>query len=76
MGTLVFLTWYYPIGLDSNAGWTGATAERGALTWLFIQQFMLFMTSIASVCIALSDSAEMAAEFANLLLIMCLLFCG
>jgi len=76
MGTLVFFTWYYPIGLHLNAQWTSTTAERGALTWLFLQVFMLFMTSFASFCIALSDSPEMAAEFANLLIIMSLLFCG
>lgn len=76
MGTLVFLTWYYPIGLNRNAQWTSTTAQRGGLTWLYIQVFMLFMSTFAQACIAMFDDPEVAAEVANLLIMMCLFFCG
>ena len=76
MGTLVYFTWYYPVGLQNNASYTNSVTERGALTWLFLQVFMLFMSTFASATIACLDDPEVAAETANLILVMCLLFCG
>lgn len=42
---LIFLCYYYPIGLWRNAEPTNAVHERGALFFLFVQEFLLFVRS-------------------------------
>lgn len=42
---LVFICYYYPVGLWRNAEPTGAVHERGALFFLLLQQFLLFVSS-------------------------------
>ncbi|KAI4152547.1 MAG: hypothetical protein LQ340_002854 [Diploschistes diacapsis] len=75
-GTVLFFTWYYPIGLFANAEPTGAVAERGALTFLLILAFLWFSSTFAHLMIAGVETAETASNIANLLFSLCLLFCG
>lgn len=42
--TILFFTYYYPVGLYKNAIPTDSVAERGALFFLFCQQFLLFVS--------------------------------
>ncbi|KAK0382694.1 hypothetical protein NLU13_9790 [Sarocladium strictum] len=76
MSVLMFVCVYYPIGFDKNAEAAGQTAERGALMWLLFWQFLIFTCTFAHACIAITDTAEAGGNLANVLFMMCLLFCG
>lgn len=76
MSVFMFVCVYYPVGLNKNAEAAGQTAERGALMWLLFWQFLIFTCTFAHACIAITDTAEAGGNLANVLFMMCLLFCG
>jgi ABC-type multidrug transport system permease subunit len=76
MAVLIFVCWYYPIGLYRNAEPTGAVHERGALMFLLIWTFLLFTSTFAHMIIAGIELAETGGNLANLLFSLCLIFCG
>ncbi|KAJ5553683.1 ABC transporter [Penicillium frequentans] len=73
---LIFVCWYYPIGLYQNAEPTGAVHERGALMFLLIWTFLLFTSTFAHMIIAGIELAETGGNLANLFFSLCLVFCG
>lgn len=73
---LLFLTWYYPIGLYNNAEPTNSVHERGALMFLYILSFLFFTSTFAHMAIAAIDTAETGGNVANLAFMLCLVFCG
>lgn len=73
---LIFLTWYYPIGLYENAKPTDAVHERGALMFLYILAFLLFTSTFAHMTIAGIADAETGGNIANLAFSLTLVFCG
>ncbi|KAK4158843.1 ABC-2 type transporter-domain-containing protein [Cladorrhinum sp. PSN259] len=76
MALLMFVTWYYPVGLDSNAAAAGQTVERGVLMFLLLVCFMLFTSTFTDFIIAGFETAEAGGNIANLLFSLCLIFCG
>lgn len=76
MGTIVFFCFYYPIGLYKNAEPSGAVAERGALMWLLILQFLLFASTFATMVVSAMDTAETAGNVGQLMFSLTLVFCG
>jgi len=76
MAVLVFICWYYPVGLDRNAQPTHAVAERGAAMFLLIWVYMMWTSTFASMSVAAVELAEMAGNYANLLFVFSLIFCG
>ena len=79
--TLLFVCWYYPIGLYRNAEPNAFSAvyavhERGALMWLMIVVFLLFASSFSHMIIAGMADAETGGNIANVLFSLSLLFCG
>jgi ABC-type multidrug transport system permease subunit len=76
MAVLVFICWYYPIGLQKNAADANQTAERGVLMFLFVLAFFNFAGTFASMALALMNSAENAGNITNLLISLSLIFCG
>lgn len=74
--TLLFFTWYYPVGLYNNAVPTDTVAERGALMWLLIVVFLLFASTFAHMVIAAVETAETGGNIANLAFSLTLIFCG
>ncbi|KAF5020600.1 hypothetical protein F66182_7369 [Fusarium sp. NRRL 66182] len=76
MAAVMYFCWYYPIGLYRNAEPTDAVAERGALMFLLFLAFMLFTCTFTDFIIAGCSSAETGGNLANLLFMMCLIFCG
>lgn len=75
MSVFMFICVYYPVGFDGN-GNPDQKHERGALMWLLFWQFLVFTCTFAHACIAITDTAEMGGNLANVLFMMCLLFCG
>jgi ABC-type multidrug transport system permease subunit len=76
MAIIIFVTWYYPIGLYRNAEPTNEVHLRGFLMFLFIWQFLLFSSTFANMAIAGIETAETGGNMANLAFSLCLVFCG
>jgi ATP-binding cassette subfamily G (WHITE) protein 2 (PDR) len=76
MSVLVFVCWYYPIGLYRNAEPTDSVTSRGVMMWLFIWTFLIFASTFAHLMIAAFETAENAGNTGNLLFTLCLVFCG
>ncbi|KAH7082814.1 ABC-2 type transporter-domain-containing protein [Paraphoma chrysanthemicola] len=71
----VFLLWYFPTGIYRNAD--GAErAERGALLFLLLWAFFLFMATFAVMVASGIKHAPIAANIAVVLYQLMLLFCG
>ncbi|KAI9367195.1 ABC-2 type transporter-domain-containing protein [Aspergillus egyptiacus] len=76
MAILIFVCWYYPVGLYRNAEPTDTVHERGALMFLLILSFLFFTSTFAHMIIAGIELAETGGNLANLLFSLCLVFCG
>ncbi|GAA6009123.1 uncharacterized protein JCM10292_005328 [Rhodotorula paludigena] len=72
---IMFFCLYYPVGFFNNAQ-PNEVHERGALFFLFIWQFMLFISTFAHAMIAFNQSAEEGANLANTVFFIALIFCG
>jgi len=73
---LMFLCWYYPVGLYRNAEPTDAVHERGALMFLLLLVFLLFTSTFAHMAIAGIGSAEIGAITAYMAFLLTIVFCG
>lgn len=76
MAVLMFVCWYYPVGLNNNAIAAGQEHERGALMFLLLWVFLLFTSTFTDMIIAAFETAEAGGNIANLLFMLCLIFCG
>lgn len=75
MSVFMFICVYYPVGFYSN-GFESQSSERAGLMWLLFWQFLIFTCTFAHACIAITETAEAGGNLANVLFMMCLLFCG
>lgn len=76
MAALMYFCWYYPVGLYKNAADAGQTTERGVLMFLLLLAFLLFTSTFTDMIIAAFETAEGGGNIANLLFMLCLIFCG
>ncbi|KAL4909703.1 hypothetical protein BDW74DRAFT_143551 [Aspergillus multicolor] len=76
MAVIMYVCWYYPVGLYRNAEPTDAVHERGALMFLLILTFLWFTSTFAHMIIAGIETAETGGNIAQLLFSLCLIFCG
>lgn len=79
MSVLVYVSWYFPIGLYKNAlNATGGSqfTERSGLMFFYVWGFLLFTSTFTHMMIAGFDSPETAGNIANLMFSLCLIFCG
>lgn len=76
LAALMFVCWYYPVGLHKNAEAAGQTVERGGLMFLYLLLFLLFTSTFTDFIIAGFETAEAGGNIANLLFSLCLIFCG
>lgn len=76
MGIIVFLCWWFPIGLDANARYSNAEHSRGTLAFLFVWTFMLLCSTFAHLMIAGITKSETACNIGNVFAAIMLLFCG
>ncbi|KAF2744039.1 hypothetical protein M011DRAFT_409396 [Sporormia fimetaria CBS 119925] len=73
---LIFVCWYYPIGLYKNAEYTDAVNLRAGQMFLFVWMFLLFTSTFSHMVIAGVEQAEGGGNIANLCFSLCLIFCG
>jgi ABC-type multidrug transport system permease subunit len=71
----VFLLWYFPTGIYRNAEGS-ERVERGALLFLLIWAFFLFMATFAVMVASGIKQAPIAANITVVLYQLMLLFCG
>ena len=76
MAVIMFVSWYYPVGLYRNAIPADQVTERGALMFLFLFMFLQFTGTFSTLIIAGFETAEAGGNVANLLFTLCLIFCG
>lgn len=76
MAVIIFFCWYYPIGLYRNAEPTDSVTLRGFQLFLFLWMFLIFASTFTHMVIAGVETAENGGNIANLLFMLCLLFCG
>ncbi|KAM7208258.1 ABC-2 type transporter domain containing protein [Naviculisporaceae sp. PSN 640] len=76
MSVLIYVCWYYPLGLYRNAEAAGEMTERGLLVFLFILLFMVFAGTFATLVIAGQETAEAGGNLSDLLVNLSLIFCG
>jgi ATP-binding cassette subfamily G (WHITE) protein 2 (PDR) len=78
IGTIAFFCWYYPAGFYHNASSGGTTEvnDRGAYAWFFCVLFFIYIGTMAHMCIAPMQLADMAGNISYLLFTLCLTFCG
>lgn len=72
----MFFCWYYPLGAYRNTFATNSTHLRGAIVWLYLEQYLLFASTFAFALVAGMDDAATASNIGNLLFSLCLTFCG
>lgn len=73
---LVFVFWYYPTGLWRNGDIAFGTAERGALSFMIILLYCLWIITFSQAMAAGLEHAESSVQFATLLFWFSLVFCG
>jgi ATP-binding cassette subfamily G (WHITE) protein 2 (PDR) len=76
MAVLVFISWYFPVDLYRNAEPTHAVTERGCAMFLLVWVYMMWTSTFAHMSVAAVELAEMAENYANLLFVFSLIFCG
>lgn len=74
IAALVFICWYYPIGMFRNA--RPDTSERGALMFLLIWCFCIFTSTFSHMLVAGIEDTSTAVNLAQLLYMLSLIFCG
>ncbi|KAI0383501.1 ABC-2 type transporter-domain-containing protein [Hypomontagnella monticulosa] len=73
---LVFIPFYYLVGMNENAIPTNAVAERGGLMFLLAWSFLIFESTFADMVIAGVETAEVGAVIGLLLFALSLIFSG
>ncbi|KAF1959984.1 P-loop containing nucleoside triphosphate hydrolase protein [Byssothecium circinans] len=76
MSVILFVCWYYPIGMQRNGESTCDIGERSGVIFLFIWSFMQFTLSLSYLVVAGMKSAATAVNIAQLLYSLSLIFCG
>ncbi|OTB07874.1 hypothetical protein M426DRAFT_8470 [Hypoxylon sp. CI-4A] len=73
---LVFVPFYYLVGMNENAIATNAVTERGGLMFFLTWSFLIFESTFADMVIAGVETAEVGAVLSLLLFAMSLIFSG
>ncbi|SCO92613.1 probable ABC1 transport protein [Fusarium oxysporum] len=76
MAVIMYFCWYYPVGLYNNAKAADQVTERGALVFLFLLMFLIFTGTFSTLVMAGFETSEAGANIANLMYMLCLIFCG
>jgi ATP-binding cassette, subfamily G (WHITE), member 2, PDR len=76
IGTVMFICWWFPIGLYNNTSLTSTTDSRATLAFLFVVAYMIYVSTFAALMSTGLESSDTAANIGNLLGFLMLLFCG
>jgi len=73
---LVFIVWYFPTGLWRNSDPDFTSSERGALSFVLIWLFCLWISAFSQAIAAGMEQAETAVQIATLVFWLSLVFSG
>ncbi|RHZ57995.1 uncharacterized protein CDV56_104774 [Aspergillus thermomutatus] len=73
---LIYLPFYYLVGMDKNAEATHTVTQRSGLMFLLFWSFMMHCATFTSMVVASVPTAEIGAILSLLMYAMCLIFCG
>ncbi|KAM4066414.1 ABC-2 type transporter [Hirsutella rhossiliensis] len=73
---LVFTAWYYPTGLWRNGDTAFGTADRGALSFVLVWLFCLWVTTLSQALASGIKHPEVAIQISTLCYWFSLVFCG
>lgn len=76
MAVILFVCWYYPVGMYRTALATGALNERGGLVFLLVWSYMIFSSTFSQAIVAAMPDAMTAINIASTLFSLSLIFCG
>ncbi len=74
--TVLFVTWYYPLGMYRNALITDQLNERGGLVFLITWSFMLFSSTFSQLFSTIVPDAATGINISTLFYTLSLLFSG
>ncbi|KAG2016847.1 hypothetical protein GB937_006049 [Aspergillus fischeri] len=73
---LIYLPFYYLVGMHKNAEATHTVTQRSGLMFLLFWSFMMHCATFTSMVVASVPTAEIGAILSLLMYTMCLIFCG
>ncbi|KAI9158139.1 ABC multidrug transporter A-2 [Paramyrothecium foliicola] len=73
---LIFIAWYYPTGIWRNGDAEFGTEERGALSFIIILLYCLWISTFSQAVAAGIEQEESAVQAATLIFWFSLVFCG
>ena len=76
IGTIAFLTWFYPVAFYNNMSITNTVSERTGLIWILCVTFYVWLSTFGQMCAAAVDAAEIGGNIASLFFTLGLNFCG
>ncbi|KAH7417874.1 AtrD, ABC-transporter [Cadophora sp. MPI-SDFR-AT-0126] len=76
VAVIIYVCFYYPIGMYRNAEFADQFTERSGLMFLFVLAFLLFASTFTNMVIAGIETAEGGSGIASLMFSLCLIFCG
>lgn len=76
VAVIIYVCFYYPIGMYRNAEFADQFTERSVLMFLFVLAFLLFASTFTNMVIAGIETAEGGGGIASLMFSLCLIFCG
>ena len=76
MSIFIFASWYFPVGLYRNSPTPQLVAENSGIILLLMWAYMMYMSTFAHMIQAGVELAGMAGNYANLLFMLTLIFCG
>ncbi|KAK2624440.1 hypothetical protein QTJ16_006390 [Diplocarpon rosae] len=76
VSVIVYVCYYYPIGMYRNAEVADQFTERSGLMFLYVFAFLMFTSTFAHMMISGLETADGAGGIGSLLFTLCLIFCG
>ena len=76
MAGILFLSWYFPLGMHHNAIAVGQSNERAGLMFLLLLSYMLFCSTFSQLVGSIMPNATTGINIASLLYSLSLIFCG
>ncbi|KAF4629420.1 hypothetical protein G7Y89_g8725 [Cudoniella acicularis] len=76
MAVFIFVCWYFPIGFYRNAELSHEVVQRSGTVFVLIWVYMMYTSTFAHLIQAGVELAGMAGNYANLLFMLTLIFCG
>ncbi|KAH9218163.1 AtrD, ABC-transporter [Leptodontidium sp. 2 PMI_412] len=76
VAVIIYVCFYYPIGMYRNAQFADQFTERSGLMFLFVFAFLMFASTFTNMVIAGIETAEGGGGIASLMFSLCLIFCG